>query len=141
MFEVTYLFVLGVAALPMALTLLRANREKRVAFVRRLYRDSAYIAIAAVGIIGLETALSISLEHFTAFGFRLSTASKSFWQYCSWPAFLLAPIWDVMSLPPDCSGKRPVDRGFCACRVGRIVSHAAVDAPHVLPRRSNGGRS
>ncbi len=92
MFEVTYLFVLGVAALPMALTLLRANREKRVAFVRRLYRDSAYIAIAAVGIIGLETALSISLEHFTAFGFRLSTASKSFWQYCSWPAFLLAPI-------------------------------------------------
>ncbi len=64
MFEVSYLFVLALSAMPIALTLLNANRDKRVAFVRRLYRDAAYIAIAAFGIIGLETALSISLEHY-----------------------------------------------------------------------------
>jgi uncharacterized protein len=63
MFEITYLFVLVLAALPLALTILRGSRD-HVAFVHRLYRDAAYILAAVVGIICFEAALSISLENY-----------------------------------------------------------------------------
>jgi hypothetical protein len=62
MFEATYLLVLAVAALPLALTLLDADRSSRIAFVHRLYRDGAYILAAILAIICLEAGLSVSLE-------------------------------------------------------------------------------
>jgi hypothetical protein len=46
MFQATYLFVLAVAALPLALILLQGDRSNRIAFVHRLYRDRAYILAA-----------------------------------------------------------------------------------------------
>jgi uncharacterized protein len=64
MFEVTYLFVLAVAALPLALTLLQGDRSNRIAFVHRLYRDGAYILAAILAIICLEAALSVFLEDY-----------------------------------------------------------------------------
>jgi uncharacterized protein len=64
MFEVAYLFMLAVAAWPLALTLVQADRDNRVAFLHRLYRDAAYILAAVLAIICLEAALSISLENY-----------------------------------------------------------------------------
>ena len=64
MFQATYLFVLAVAALPLALTLLQGDRSNRIAFVRRLYRDGAYILAAILAIICLEAGLSVSLENY-----------------------------------------------------------------------------
>src|SRR5271169_4572710 len=64
MFEATYLFVLALAALPMALALLQAGGGNHIAFVHRLYRDAAYILAAVLGIVCLEAALGISLENY-----------------------------------------------------------------------------
>jgi uncharacterized membrane protein (UPF0182 family) len=64
MFEATYLFVLALAALPMALTLLQGGGGNHIAFVHRLYRDAAYILAAVLGIVCLEAALGISLENY-----------------------------------------------------------------------------
>ena len=63
MFEITYLLVLILAALPLALAVLRGSRD-HVAFVHRLYRDAAYLLAALLGIICLEAALTISLENY-----------------------------------------------------------------------------
>ena len=64
MFQGTYLFVLAVAALPLAYTLLQQGGGSRIAFVHRLYRDAAYILAAVLGIVCLEVALGISLENY-----------------------------------------------------------------------------
>jgi uncharacterized membrane protein (UPF0182 family) len=64
MFEITYLFVLAVAALPLASTLLQRRGGDHVAFVHRLYRDAAYVLAAALGIVCLEAALGVSLENY-----------------------------------------------------------------------------
>src|SRR6516164_5987368 len=63
MFEITYLCVLVLAALPLALTVLRGSND-HVAFIHRLYRDAAYVLAAIAGIVCLEVALSISLEDY-----------------------------------------------------------------------------
>ena len=62
MFDVTYLFVLVWAALPLVRTLMQGGGGNHIAFVHRLYRDAAYILAAVLGIIVFEAALSISLE-------------------------------------------------------------------------------
>ena len=51
MFDATYLFVLALAALPLALTLLQGGGGNPIAFVHRLYRDAAYILAAILGIV------------------------------------------------------------------------------------------
>jgi uncharacterized membrane protein (UPF0182 family) len=62
MFQVMYLCMLALAALPLGRTLLQGPVGDHVALVHRLYRDAAYILLAVLGIIGLETALGVSLE-------------------------------------------------------------------------------
>ncbi len=62
MFEVIYLSVLALAALPLARTLMQGSGGDRIALVHRLYRDAAYILLAGLAIIGVEVALGISLE-------------------------------------------------------------------------------
>ena len=64
MFEIIYLFVLALAALPLARTLMQGARGNHIAFVHRLYRDAAYILAAVLGIIVFEAALGISLENY-----------------------------------------------------------------------------
>jgi uncharacterized protein len=63
MFEVSYIFVLVLAALPLALTVLRGSSD-HVTFIHRVYRDTGYVLAAIVGIVCLEAALSISLEDY-----------------------------------------------------------------------------
>ena len=76
MFEVAYLFVLALSALPLAFTLLQGSGGNQIAFVHRLYRDAAYISAAVFAIICLEAALSISLE---SFWFAELEQSRRFW--------------------------------------------------------------
>src|ERR1022692_4902662 len=64
MFEITYLFVLVWAALPLARTLMQGAGGNNIAFVHRLYRDAAYILAAVLGIVVFEAALGISLENY-----------------------------------------------------------------------------
>jgi len=64
MFEFTYLFVLTLASLPLVFTVLQRGSGNHVVFVHRLYRDSAYILAAVLGIVCLEAALGISLENY-----------------------------------------------------------------------------
>ena len=64
MFEVIYLFVLALAAAPLALSLMQGARGDHIAFAHRLYRDAAYILVAVVGIAICEAALGISLENY-----------------------------------------------------------------------------
>jgi uncharacterized protein len=64
MFEIAYLFLLAMASLPLAVTLLQGRGGNPIAFVHRLYRDAAYILAAVLAIVCLEAALSISLENY-----------------------------------------------------------------------------
>ncbi len=64
MFEAGYLLLLALAALPLAFTVLQRGGSNHVAFVHRLYRDSAYVLAAALAIVCLEVGLSISLESY-----------------------------------------------------------------------------
>ncbi|HEY2529905.1 MAG TPA: UPF0182 family protein [Xanthobacteraceae bacterium] len=83
MFEVSYLFMLLLAALPLASTLLQGSDGNHVAFVHRLYRDAAYILAAGFAIICLEAALRISLENYW---FEELGQSHRFWlslEYCA----------------------------------------------------------
>ena len=64
MFEIIYLFVLALAALPLARTFMHGARGNHRAFVHRLYRDAAYILAAVVGVVICEAALGISLENY-----------------------------------------------------------------------------
>lgn len=63
MFVFGYLILVAVAAIPLALTLVRHGaRPPTAALVRRIYRALGYIAAAILAIIAFEMALSISLE-------------------------------------------------------------------------------
>jgi uncharacterized protein len=64
MFEIAYLLVLVIAALPLAGSLLQRGAGNHIAFVHRLYRDAAYIVIAILLVICFEAALRISLENY-----------------------------------------------------------------------------
>jgi uncharacterized membrane protein (UPF0182 family) len=64
MFDVIYLFVIALAALPLARTLLQAGGADHIALVHRLYRDAAYLLFVVLAIICLEAALGISLENY-----------------------------------------------------------------------------
>lgn len=63
MFEIAYLLVVAVAALPLARSLLLGGGGDHIAFVHRLYRDAAYIVIAILAVFCFEAALRISLEN------------------------------------------------------------------------------
>src|SRR6516164_2002736 len=65
MFLAAYVALVIFAALPLARTLLTGRSGRSgVIFLHRLYRDLAYIAAAAVAIIGFEVALTISLQNY-----------------------------------------------------------------------------
>jgi hypothetical protein len=91
MFQFGYLLLILVAALPLGRTFLsERSGGSPVVFLRRLYRDLAYIAAAVLGIILFETALTISLQNYwfdelgqryrywLAFGFRLGIFATVF---------------------------------------------------------------
>jgi uncharacterized membrane protein (UPF0182 family) len=63
MFQISYLLVLVLAALPLVRTLSQTGGNY-MAFVHRLYRDAAYILAAVIGMVCLEAAMSISLENY-----------------------------------------------------------------------------
>ena len=92
MFQVTYLFVLAVAALPLAYTLLQQGGGSHIAFVHRLYRDTAYILAAVLGIVCLEVALGISLENYW---FEELGQSHRFWLSIEYRIgiFLMILLW------------------------------------------------
>jgi len=94
MFEITYLCVLVLAALPLALTVLRGSNDP-IAYVHRLYRDAGYILAAIAGIVCLEVALSISLEDywFTELAF-----SRRFWLSIEYRVGILLVIVLVVGL-------------------------------------------
>jgi hypothetical protein len=63
MFQFGYFLLILLAALPLGRTFLRERGGgSPVVFLHRLYRDLAYIAVAVIGIICFETALTISLQ-------------------------------------------------------------------------------
>jgi uncharacterized membrane protein (UPF0182 family) len=65
MFQFGYLLLILLAALPLGRTFLsERSGGSQVVFLRRLYRDLAYIAAAVLGIICFETALTISLQNY-----------------------------------------------------------------------------
>jgi uncharacterized membrane protein (UPF0182 family) len=65
MFLTAYVALALFAALPLARTLLTGRSGRSgVIFLHRVYRDLAYIAAAAVAIIGFEVALTISLQNY-----------------------------------------------------------------------------
>jgi Uncharacterised protein family (UPF0182) len=64
MFEIAYLLIVALAALPLARSLLLGASGDHIAFVHRLYRDAAYMAIAILAVFCLEAALRISLENY-----------------------------------------------------------------------------
>src|SRR5215469_12444114 len=65
MFGLAYLILLLVASTPLAATLLRHGADLRSAtLARRLYRELAYVALAALAIVAFEATLRISLERY-----------------------------------------------------------------------------
>jgi len=65
MFGLAYLILLLVAAIPLATTALRHRGDPpSAALAHRVYRDLAYIALAAVAILAFETTMRIALERY-----------------------------------------------------------------------------
>jgi uncharacterized membrane protein (UPF0182 family) len=65
MFALSYLMLVLIAALPLAMTVLQnRGNPPSLAFVHRIYRDLAYIAIVVVGIIAIETIFAIALQNY-----------------------------------------------------------------------------
>ena len=65
MFAVSYAILVLIAALPLTLTILRERSNPRsLAFAHRIYRDLAYIALAVIAIIVLETIFRIALQNY-----------------------------------------------------------------------------
>ena len=65
MFALTYLIVVCIATIPLMQTILRQRgNPPSIAFIHRVYRDLAYIAIALVAILGLEAILRIALQNY-----------------------------------------------------------------------------
>ena len=63
MFWLAYLILLLVASIPLATTVLRHRGDPpSAALAHRLYRDLAYVALAAVAIVAFETTLRLALE-------------------------------------------------------------------------------
>ena len=79
MFEVLYLFVLVWAALPLVRTLMQGRGGDPIAFVRRLYRDAAYILAAGLGIIVFEAALGIERSEERRVGKECRRLCRSRW--------------------------------------------------------------
>jgi Uncharacterised protein family (UPF0182) len=63
MFEIAYLSLVVLVALPLAGSLLRRSAGEAIS-VHRLYRHAAYIAIAILAVICFDAALRISLENY-----------------------------------------------------------------------------
>jgi uncharacterized protein len=63
MFEIAYLSLVMLAALPLIGSLLRRGAGEHIA-VQRLYRDAAYIVIGILAVICFDAALRISLENY-----------------------------------------------------------------------------
>ncbi len=65
MFALSYMIVVFIAAVPLLLTILRERgKPPSIAFIHRVYRDTAYIAIAIVGILALEAIFRIALQSY-----------------------------------------------------------------------------
>jgi uncharacterized protein len=65
MFALSYLIVVLIAALPLAMTVLQnRGNPPSVAFLHRIYRDLGYIAVVVVAIIAMETIFSIALQNY-----------------------------------------------------------------------------
>ena len=65
MFGLGYLILLLVASIPLATTVLRHRGDPpSLALVHRVYRDLAYIALAALAILAFETIMRIALERY-----------------------------------------------------------------------------
>jgi uncharacterized membrane protein (UPF0182 family) len=64
MFEIAYLSLVALAALPLARSLLQRGGGEHITFVHRLYRDAAYIVVAVLAVLCLEMALRVSLENY-----------------------------------------------------------------------------
>jgi len=75
MFEITYLSVVVLAALPLAGSLLRRGAGEAIS-VHRLYCHAAYIAIAILAVVCFDAALRISLENYW---FAELNQSHRFW--------------------------------------------------------------
>ena len=73
MFEIIYLFVIVLAALPLARTLMLGAGGNHIAFMHRLYRDAAYILAAVLGIIALKWRSASPLK---TTGFRTGSDSS-----------------------------------------------------------------
>jgi uncharacterized protein len=94
MFEVTYLFVLALAAIPLARILLQMG-DNPIAFVHHLYRDATCILSAVLGIICLEAALRISLEKYW---FEELGQSHRFWLSIEYRAGIFLSILLLVGL-------------------------------------------
>ena len=65
MFGLGYLILLVVASIPLAATALRHRGDPpSAALARRVYRDLAYIALAALAILAFETTMRVALERY-----------------------------------------------------------------------------
>jgi uncharacterized membrane protein (UPF0182 family) len=65
MFSVSYLIFVLIAALPLMMTVARQRgNPPSLAVIHRIYRDLAYIAIAIVALIVLETIFTIALQNY-----------------------------------------------------------------------------
>jgi len=94
MFQITYLFVLALAALPLVRTLSQ-TAGNYTAFVHRLYRDAAYILAAVIGMVCLEVAMSISLENYW---FEELGQSHRFWLSIEYRAAIFLVFVILVSL-------------------------------------------
>jgi uncharacterized protein len=65
MFALSYLILVLLAALPLALTVWQNHgNPPSVAFIHRVYRDLAYVAIVIVAIIAFETIFAVALQNY-----------------------------------------------------------------------------
>jgi uncharacterized membrane protein (UPF0182 family) len=65
MFALSYVMLVLIAALPLAMTVLQnRGNPPSLAFIHRVYRDLAYIALVVVGIIAIETIFAIALQNY-----------------------------------------------------------------------------
>ena len=77
MFGLGYLILLFVASIPLATTILRHRGDPpSAALAHRVYRDLAYVAIAALAIVALETILRLALD---GYWFEELGQSARFW--------------------------------------------------------------
>ena len=138
-----------VAALPLVRTMMQGGGGNHIAFVRRLYRDAAYVLAAGIGIIVFEAALGISLENYW---FEELGQSHRYWLSLEYrvaifcgsalgrPVRRRQPARTVLAVCSD-SDKRAVDRRICVRGFDWIFCDAALDSAHAVPRRHGGRRS